>query len=122
MSRLYIERKSAIAETSSGDMHPADVIATLRKAGTSLRRLSLANGYCGWTLKRALVEQYPIGEKLIADVIGVHPMQIWPSRYHPDGSSTRKPTRQGLHRKGHRSSDKSTSGSSGRHVNVGNAG
>lgn len=122
MSRLYIEKKSATADTSCGDMHPADVIAALRKAGMSLRQLSLANGYCGTTLKKALVDQYPIAERLIADVIGVHPMTIWPSRYNPDGTSTRKPTRQGLHRKGVRAGSNSTSAPTGRHVNVGTVG
>lgn len=88
----------------------------------SLRRLSLANGYCGTTLKKALVEQYPNAEKLIADVIGVHPMTLWPSRYHQDGTSTRAPTRRGVHRKGVRQPVNSTSAPKGRHVNVGGAG
>ena len=39
-----------------------------------------------------MVRSYPISEKRIADALGLHPMEIWPSRYNSDGS--RKP--QGL--------------------------
>lgn len=122
MATAYTAKKSATADRApTEDMHPADIIAALRKAGCSLRRLSLSNGYADGTLKKALACQYPNAEKLIADTIGVHPMQLWPSRYNKDGSSTRRPSLRGTHRKGLRIPRKSTSGPNGRHVNVGTA-
>jgi len=35
------------------------------------------------------VRSYPLNEKRIADALGLHPKEIWPSRYNEDG--TRKP-------------------------------
>ncbi|MBI6262380.1 helix-turn-helix domain-containing protein, partial [Proteus mirabilis] len=53
------------------DWHPADIIAALRKRGT--------------TLANALSRPWPKGEKIIADFLGVAPSEIWPSRYfHPE--------------------------------------
>jgi len=69
-------------EPNLEDWHPADVVASLRKAGWSLRRLSLHHGYAdGTTLKHALHRSWPKGERLIAEAIGVAPSVIWPSRY-----------------------------------------
>lgn len=70
---------------SCHDWHPADVVCSLRKAGWSLRRLSLHHGYKqGSTLKNALVKRWPKAERLIAEAIGVEPCAIWPSRYRDD--------------------------------------
>ncbi|WP_082954386.1 helix-turn-helix domain-containing protein [Acidihalobacter prosperus] len=63
------------------DWHPADVVAALRKAGWSLRRLSTHHGYAPTSLKEALHKRWPKAERLIADAIGKQPAQIWPSRY-----------------------------------------
>lgn len=60
----------------------ADIKAELEKAGWSLSRLSKHHGYASrCTLKEALVRQWPKGQRLIAEAIGVDPAQIWPSRY-----------------------------------------
>lgn len=67
------------------DWHPADVVAALWKRGVSMRALSLQAGYSPGALKHALRRPYPRAEKIIADAIGVHPMEIWPSRYTADG-------------------------------------
>ncbi|HXF66236.1 MAG TPA: helix-turn-helix transcriptional regulator [Burkholderiales bacterium] len=77
MSRRIGEKK---------DWHPADVIASLWKKGISIRALSVRAGYSAGALKHALRRQYPAAEKIIADAIGVRPMEIWPSRYHEDGT------------------------------------
>lgn len=64
------------------DWHPADIVAALRKAGWSVRKLSAHHGYAGPSaLSNAIQKPWPKGERLIADAIGVSPEQIWPSRY-----------------------------------------
>jgi len=64
------------------DWHQADVVCALRKAGWSLRRLSLHHGYASAnTLSIALHKPWPKAQRLIAEAIGVPPEEIWPSRY-----------------------------------------
>lgn len=63
------------------DWHPADIIAGLRKRGTSLAALSRQAGLASSTLTNALNRRWPKGERLIAEALGVAPEQIWPSRY-----------------------------------------
>lgn len=79
MSTLAPPKKqpSATAE----DWHPADVVAALRKAGWSLRGLSVHHGFSPWTLRHAQARSYPRAEALIAEAIGVKPEVIWPTRY-----------------------------------------
>lgn len=64
------------------DWHPADIIAALRKRGTSLAAESRKAGLSSSTLANALTRPWPKGELLIAQAIGVLPQEIWPSRYH----------------------------------------
>lgn len=64
------------------DWHPADIIAALRKKGTSLAAVSRQSGLSSSTLANALTRPWPKGEWLIADAINVHPAEIWPSRYY----------------------------------------
>lgn len=61
--------------------HQADIIAGLRKKGTSLAALSRASGLSSSTLANALCRPWPKGEFLIAEAIGIHPSEIWPERY-----------------------------------------
>ncbi|ASO12687.1 DNA-binding protein [Salmonella enterica subsp. salamae serovar 57:z29:z42] len=63
------------------DWHPADIIAGLRKRGTSLAAVSRNSGLASSTLANALIRHWPKGERLIAEALGVAPEQIWPSRY-----------------------------------------
>lgn len=67
------------------DWHQADIIACLRKRGTTLAALSRASGLSSSTLANALTRPWPKGEYLIAEALGVHPSVIWPSRYFRDG-------------------------------------
>lgn len=64
------------------DWHPADIIAALRKKRTSLAAVSRAAGLSSSTLANALSRPWPKGEWLIADAVGIHPAEIWPSRYY----------------------------------------
>lgn len=67
------------------DWHKADIIAAVRKKGTSLAALSRGAGLRSSTLANALVRPWPKGELIIANAIGVSPEEIWPSRYYKDG-------------------------------------
>lgn len=64
------------------DWHKADIIAALRKRGTSLAALSRAFGLSSTTLSNTLHRPWPKGERVIAEVIGVPASEIWPSRYY----------------------------------------
>ncbi|EJI9011365.1 helix-turn-helix transcriptional regulator [Escherichia albertii] len=64
------------------DWHPADIMAALRKRGTSLAAVSRKAGLASSTLANAIRHHWPKGERLIAEEPGVTPEQIWPSRYH----------------------------------------
>ena len=64
------------------DSHPADIIAGLRKKGTSMAAESGKNGLSSSTLANALTRPWPKGELIIAKALGTEPWVIWPSRYH----------------------------------------
>lgn len=67
------------------DWHPADIIASLRKKGTSLAAESRKAGLNSSTLANALSRPWPKGELIIAEALGTKPWLIWPSRYyHPE--------------------------------------
>jgi Ner family transcriptional regulator len=69
------------------DWHRADIVAALRKAGWSLRKLSAHHGYASAnTLAKALDRPWPKGERLIAEAIGIDPEKVWPSRYQKDNT------------------------------------
>lgn len=88
-------KRSNPKKTDLQDWHRADIVAALRKAGWSLRRLATHHGYAApTTLTNALARPWPKGERLIAEAIGIDPAEIWPSRYQD------KDTTQA--RKGHR--------------------
>lgn len=71
---------------ASIDWHPADVIAALWKLGTSLQRIAREHRYHPTSLNLALRKPWPKAERIIADVIGTPVQEIWPSRYHSDGT------------------------------------
>lgn len=63
------------------DWHPADIIAGLKKKGTSLAAVSRCAGLSSSTLANALLRPWPKGERLIAVALETPPEKIWPSRY-----------------------------------------
>lgn len=82
MSYLKLDKVSQNrTEKGSGDWHRADIIAALKKKGTSVSALSRENGLASSTLANALRFSWPKGEQIIADAIGVEASAIWPSRY-----------------------------------------
>lgn len=68
------------------DWHRADVIAAVRRKGTTLQAMSLGMNYSRSTLRNALNHPAPKYERIIAEFLGTTPQKIWPSRYHADGS------------------------------------
>lgn len=64
------------------DMHPADIVAAMKKRKTSLAALSRKVGLSSGTLANALKRPWPKGEFIIAAALGMHPSEIWPSRYY----------------------------------------
>lgn len=63
------------------DWHQADIIAALRKNGTTMAATSRKAGLSSSTLANALSRRWPKGELIISAAIGVPPSTIWPSRY-----------------------------------------
>ncbi|PHM39165.1 transcriptional regulator [Xenorhabdus mauleonii] len=63
------------------DWHQADIIAALRRRGTTLAALSREAGLSSSTLSNALSRPWPKGEWIIANYLKLHPSEIWPSRY-----------------------------------------
>lgn len=77
-------------KASQEDWHPARVKMELHIRGITLRALALQYGIKdSSSFSAALVRSLPTNEKRIADALGLHPKEIWPSRYFDDGS--RKP-------------------------------
>ena len=81
MAKLDSPKKPAL-----GDWPSHYIVYRLRERGTSFRRLSTRAGYAPTSAKAAIQIPWPKMEALIATAIGVKPQEIWPSRYHEDGS------------------------------------
>ncbi|MGV3345515.1 helix-turn-helix domain-containing protein [Enterobacteriaceae bacterium LUAb1] len=63
------------------DWHRADIIAALRKQGTTMAELSRRSGLASSTLSNTLSRPWPKGERIIAKALQLQPEEIWPSRY-----------------------------------------
>jgi Ner family transcriptional regulator len=70
-----------ICNKNKQDWHRADIIAAIRKCGTSIAALSREAGLASSTLGNTLIRPWPKGEWIIARVLNRHPAEIWPSRY-----------------------------------------
>lgn len=81
-------------EIKSNDWHHADIIAALKKKGTTLAELSRQSGLSSSTLSNALVRPWTKGEVIIANALNLQPSQIWPSRY--INSNTNQPIKRVL--------------------------
>ncbi|TCQ85183.1 MULTISPECIES: helix-turn-helix transcriptional regulator [Rahnella] len=73
----------------SKDWHTADIIAAIRKKGTTMAAVSRDTGLSSSTLSNALARPWPKGEMIIARTIGIEAKEIWPSRYF-DGKTGEK--------------------------------
>lgn len=79
-------------EIKCEDWHPADIIAALKKKGTTLASLSRQSGLSSSTLSNALVRPWTKGERIISQALGIDPSEIWPSRY--VNSETNRPIKR----------------------------
>jgi len=68
-------------EKNHDDWHRADIVAAVKKRGTTLSAIARQAGLSPSTIRNALERPWPKGERLIAEAIGVQPSVIWPSRY-----------------------------------------
>jgi len=84
-------RKQKDSPRIQTDWHRADIIAAIRKQGTTLSAVARENGLASNTLQNALRVSWPKGERIIANAIGIAPEDIWPSRYpHPNNAAVDK--------------------------------
>ncbi|MGO4735940.1 helix-turn-helix domain-containing protein [Bosea sp. 2KB_26] len=65
--------------------HPADIIAAVRKRGTTLQRLSRERGFSVFTMNKAVRQCFPACHDIIAGVVGVPRQTIWPQFYDREG-------------------------------------
>lgn len=63
------------------DWHKADIIAALKKKGTTLAAVSRRAGLSSTTLANTLYRPWPKGEALIAQELELYSSEIWPTRY-----------------------------------------
>jgi len=63
------------------DWHPADIKAALAKKGYTFARIAREHGYCSNSPNSVLWVGWKPMERIVADIIGVKPEEIWPSRY-----------------------------------------
>ncbi|AXH64012.1 helix-turn-helix transcriptional regulator [Providencia huaxiensis] len=63
------------------DWHSADIIAAIKKKGSSLSQISRQAGLNSSTLNNALSRRWPKGERIIAEFLDIPASEIWPSRY-----------------------------------------
>lgn len=77
-----------VKKASQEDWHPADILCALHRRGITLKEVARRNGVKGASpFSKAMIDTaYPINEKRLADVLNLHPKEIWPSRYNDDGT------------------------------------
>ena len=73
--------KASTLKRPTSDWDPWDIKAALGKKGYSLSSVALKNGYCKTSTSDALRRPWPNMERIIAEIIGREPWEIWPSRY-----------------------------------------
>lgn len=71
------------------DMHPADIKAALEKSGYTFTRVAKEHGYQRNSPSNVLRIPWGPVEKIVGEIIGLHPAAIWPSRYNLDGTPIR---------------------------------
>ncbi len=78
--------------------HAQDILAEIRKSGTTLAALSRANGFSSRSLNSALTKRWPRGNAIIASHLGKSRHQIWPCWFGPNDEllplSKRVPSRK----------------------------
>lgn len=76
---------------ASSDWHPADIKAALEKKGYTFARIARENGYTALNSPNTVLRKnWSQMERIVADIVGVHPAEIWTSRYDRDGQPLRE--------------------------------
>lgn len=74
-------------KTSQEDWHPARILAALHMRGITVKALAKQYGLAsGSTLSRAMIHSSPLGERRLADAVGVPVQEMFAARYHADGT------------------------------------
>lgn len=66
--------------------HKADVKAALERNGWNFSRIAREYGYSRTSPNQVLWTPWPRMEQIIGNILGLHPSQIWPSRYDRHGN------------------------------------
>lgn len=61
--------------------HPQDILAAVRKRGTTLRALGRVHGFSTNALNVALTKRFPNAHVVIARFLGVSLHELWPHWY-----------------------------------------
>ncbi len=78
-------------KASQKDWHPAQILAVLHMRGMTLKALAKQHGLAsGSTLSRAMLTSSPLCEKRLADAAGIPVQEMFPTRYHADGTPKRR--------------------------------
>lgn len=77
--------------------HPQDIMAAVRKRGTSLQALARKHGFAPTTFNKALTQRFPNAHAIIASFIGIERQSLWPQWY-DDHGHLRGRVRRDLHR------------------------
>ena len=75
-------------------MHRADILASIKKTGTTITQLSIDAGLSPGAGSKALKVPFPAAEEAIAARVNLPLHVLWPTRYTPTGrihNSERKP-------------------------------
>ena len=74
--------------------HHADIVAAVKKKGTTMRALSLDSGFAASTLQASLYRVHPAAHTVIATFLGRTRHDIWPAWY--DENDRRRQPRAAL--------------------------
>ena len=66
-------------------MHPADIVAAVKKTGTSLSALARLNGLSDAAIRYSLRPPAKRAEEALIAHLGLPPQRIWPDRYSTTG-------------------------------------
>lgn len=80
VNRTESQKKGQFSTTEK-NWHRADILAAIRKQGTTLSELSRQAGLHERTLYNVLERHWSKGEKIVSDCIGIPVEEIWPERY-----------------------------------------
>lgn len=72
---------NAVPKNTRPDWHPADIKAAMAKKGWTFARVAREYGYAPSGPNMVMWKAWPVVEQIVADIVGVHPSDIWPSRY-----------------------------------------